>query len=293
MRGLFGKSAALAAVSACLLLTCGTVAAAPVYAPGYYPAYPQQPGMSGAPAVVGVQAFGGVAMAAYQQPYAMNFEIWQPEGLPAGWYATFDGFPVAQVAPNRWVYGQPGGDGALVPTNILVGSIVPSEVPGLVRVGGTWLYHRYINDPAFHKIMDHYCDHMGFMNDPLVRTAIAWRSGTPGVWVWLGDRWKKILPRSGEYTWQALRRYREWIAEELRRNRIWWFGSELWDLADLARQWGLLWSGGMRLDGLNAYRGDSDNDRSGGSVERVSTPDTPSMPEAPAEEPGGGQWDVD
>ena len=45
-------------------------------------------------------------MAAYQRPYALNFEVWRPQGMPAGWYATFDGFAVAQVAPNRWVYGR-------------------------------------------------------------------------------------------------------------------------------------------------------------------------------------------
>ena len=40
-------------------------------------------------------------MAAYQRPYALNFEVWRPQGLPAGWYATFDGFAVAQVARRR------------------------------------------------------------------------------------------------------------------------------------------------------------------------------------------------
>ena len=78
--------------------------------------------------------FRGTVMSAYQQAYAMNFEIWKPHDLPPGWYATFDGFPVAQIAENRWVYGQLGVDGAIRPTNILIGSVIPSNVPGLVRI---------------------------------------------------------------------------------------------------------------------------------------------------------------
>ena len=26
-------------------------------------------------------------MAAYQRPYGLNFEVWRPQGMPAGWYA--------------------------------------------------------------------------------------------------------------------------------------------------------------------------------------------------------------
>ena len=44
-------------------------------------------------------------IAAYQEVYKMNFEVCHIEGLPPGWHATFDGYPVAQVTPNHWVYG--------------------------------------------------------------------------------------------------------------------------------------------------------------------------------------------
>ena len=76
----------------------------------------------------GARTYSGVVMAAYQKVYAMNFEIWKPSDLPAGWYATFDGFPVAQIAENRWVYGQLDIDGTIRPTNVLVGSVVPSKI---------------------------------------------------------------------------------------------------------------------------------------------------------------------
>ena len=74
--------------------------------------------------------YTGAVMNAYQQVYAMNFEIWRPSDIPAGWYATFDGFPVAQIAENRWVYGQIGIDGVISPTNVLVGSVIPGNIPG-------------------------------------------------------------------------------------------------------------------------------------------------------------------
>ena len=233
---------------------------------------------------------GMAVLAAYQRPYAMNFEVWKPEGLPAGWYATFDGFPVAQVAENRWVYGQMGMDGALVPTDVLVGSVVPSEVPGLVRVAATWGARKYFDSPAFRKVLDHHCDRMAFLREPFVSTAIAWSTREPGVWVWLGSRWKRIVPEPGEYTWQALKRQRTWIIEELRRNNVWWFGGEADDLADLARQWGLLWGGSLALDSLNAYRADTGgNDASseGGSVSHTSTPGSPSD-----DNNSRGDWDV-
>ena len=39
-------------------------------------------------------------MAAYQKPYALNFEVWRPQGMPAGWYATFDGYPWPRWPPT-------------------------------------------------------------------------------------------------------------------------------------------------------------------------------------------------
>ena len=59
------------------------------------------PGGGCAPEVsTGCRIAGNAVFAAYQKAYAMNFEVWRPEGMPGGWYATFDGFPVAQIAPK-------------------------------------------------------------------------------------------------------------------------------------------------------------------------------------------------
>ena len=107
--------------------------------------------------------------------------------------------------------------------------------------------------------------------------------------MWLGDRWKKITPQAGEYTWQALKRRRQWIGGELRRNCIGWLCPETCDLADLARQWGLLWGGEVRFDALGGYRGG--NGAENGN--RRSLPAT-RAPETPEKKPdNGGHWDVE
>ncbi|MCR4817456.1 MAG: hypothetical protein K5841_00690 [Fretibacterium sp.] len=281
MIGWFGRGAALIGrsvlVLVCLLLAGGGAGAA-------QPEILLQPGYG--------LMYDAAVMAAYQRPYAMNFEIWKPEGLPAGWYATFDGFPVAQVRENCWVYGQVGMDGALVPTDVLVGSVVPSDVPGLVRVAASWKGRMILDSPAFRKILDYRCDRMGILNDPFIRTAVAWSTMKPDLWVWLGDRWKRITPNSGEYAWQALKRHRAWIADELRRNKIWWFGGESDELADLARQWGMLWGGSLGMNTLNIYRPDSGEDGNG-SERTTATSSTPSS-ESPSDNGNNnrGDWDV-
>ena len=246
-------------------------------------------------ALQGVRSYSGVVMAAYQKPYAMNFEIWKPTDLPAGWYATFDGFPVAQIAENRWVYGQLGIDGTIRPTNVLVGSVVPSSIPGLARVAAVWSYGRSVNSPEFQKIREYMCNRMGWLNDGYVNTIIAWNTHKPGVWIWLGNRWKRLTPRTGEYTWQMLKRLSPWIADELRKNNAWYQGGEPMEVADLARQWGYIWSGKVILESLKAYHDSNGSD--GGNVTSFhetsssSESETPPAPEAP--QTNGQNWDVD
>ena len=245
-------------------------------------------------ALQGTRTYSGVVMAAYQKAYAMNFEIWKPSDLPAGWYATFDGFPVAQIAENRWVYGQLDIDGTIRPTNVLVGSVIPSSVPGLARIAAVWSYGRSVNSKEFQKIRDYMCNRMGWLNDGYVNTIIAWHTNRPGVWIWLGNRWKKLTPRTGEYTWQMLKRLSPWIADELRKNHAWYQGGEPMEIADLARQWGYIWSGKVVLESLKAYQ---DSSGESGQVTSLrdssSSSSSESAPEEPASTPSGPQWDVD
>lgn len=234
-------------------------------------------------------------MAAYQKAYAMNFEIWRPSDLPAGWYATFDGFPVAQIAENRWVYGQIGIDGAIRPTDVLVGSVIPANVPGLARVAAVWMYGKPVTSSEFQKIRDYRINRMGWLNDNDVSTIIAWSTNKPGVYVWLGNRWKRLEPNVGEYTWQMLKRVSPWIAGELRKNNAWYQGGEPYEAADIARQWGYIWSGKVILESLKTYR-------SGGSESGnvTSMKDTASggsgsneAPQETTKQETNSRWDVD
>ncbi len=240
----------------------------------------------------GAQSYSRVVMTAYQKTYAMNFDIWQPRDLPSGWYATFDGYPVAQIAENRWVYGKLGVDGAIQPTNILVGSVIPMNEPELLRIAAVWSYGLPIEHPEFMKIREKNCNRMGWLKYGAVNTLIAWNNSRVGVWIWLGNRWRKFTPVSGEYTWEMLKRLESLIAEELRKNNAWYYGSEPLEVADLARRWGYIWGGQVILTSMRSYWESSggsdsvtsmhDNDRSGNNN------NTP-----PENNNNNGQWDVD
>ena len=244
------------------------------------------------------RTYSGVVMSAYQKAYAMNFEIWKPRDLPAGWYATFDGFPVAQIAENRWVYGQLGVDGAIRPTNILVGSVVPSNVPGITRIASVWGYGRYLDSKEFLRIFEYRCNRMGWLDLDKYNasTLIAWSTRKIGVWLWLGNRWKKFTPHSGEYTWQMIKRLTPYIADELRKTNAWYQGGEPFEVADLARQHGLIWGGRVILESLKAYHDSGGSDSNVTSMKDTSNSDSSESetPQEPQEEAQNGpRWDVD
>jgi len=241
----------------------------------------------------GARTYSGAVIGAYQKVYAMNFEVWKPGDLPAGWYATFDGFPVAQIAENRWVYGQLGIDGAIHPTNILVGSVVPSSIPGITRIAAVWSYGKALDSPEFQRIREMMCNRMGWLNDNYVNTIIAWHTNRIGVWVWLGDRWRRFEPRSGEYTWQMLKRISPYIADELRKNHAWYQGGEPTEVADLARQWGYIWSGRVILQSLKAFKDSGGDGASTVTSMRDSSPSEGGNATPPEPEQTSPQWDVD
>ena len=244
----------------------------------------------------GARSYRGAVMSAYQRAYAMNFEIWKPQDLPAGWYATFDGFPVAQIAENRWVYGRMNTAGTIQPTDILVGSVVPSRVPGLVRVAALWSFGRDISSPAFLRIREKRINRIGWLNTDSLNTIVAWHTQRAGIYVWLGNRWGRFEPRPGEYTSQMIKRMSKYIAEELRRNKAHFYDSEPLEIADLTRQWGFIWGGRVVLGSIKYY----EHERGGSSQSSTTTSlsnnsgssGTQSSPQEPSRN-NEGQWDVD
>lgn len=240
--------------------------------------------------IYGTRTYSGVSMSAYQKPYAMNFEIWKPQDLPAGWYATFDGYPVAQIAENRWVYGQIVLGGVIRPTNILVGSVIPDRVPELARIASGWSYGKYLNSSAFLKIRNYLCNRMGWLDLDKYNasTLIAWNTNRAGVWLWLGNRWRRFTPHGGEYTWQMLKRLTPYIAEELRKANFWYYGGEPLEVVDLTRQWGWIWGGRVVPERIKARE-----DIGGGDGNVTSLRDSDENSPEEENSRSSGQWDVD
>ncbi|MCL2010268.1 MAG: hypothetical protein FWG71_06940 [Synergistaceae bacterium] len=222
-------------------------------------------------------------VAAYQEIYRMNFEVFKQAGLPAGWYVTFDGYPVAQVRPNHWVYGHTAYQGILVPTEVAVGAVVPMDVPQLARVAmSSWRSGAYGTE-RFRSIAFSGLDNMGVLDDPLAYTPVAWKSGEPGLRIWMGDRWRHIVPRRGQSTSQALMAQHPNIVRLLSGKCASWTMSDTQELADLAREWGFLWRGHISLVYLpgDGYSGSSGRDAAAGGRGGL-----------PGDRPGGGDWDI-
>jgi hypothetical protein len=187
----------------------------------------------------------------------MNFEVYWMEGLPSGWYATFDGYPVAQVSPNRWVYGRVRRQGSIVPTEVLVGAVVPMDVPELARVAVSSWRSGVQETRTFRSIAFSGLDNMGVLDDPLAYTPVAWKTGAAGLRIWLGSRWYSIEPASGQSTLQALMAKHPYIVRTLRSKNAFWTRSDTQDLADLAREWGYIWRGAIPFASLTGRRDDN------------------------------------
>ena len=81
-------------------------------------------------------AVGSKPLLVTQPAYAgMRFYVYQPAGIPDNWYLTFDGYPVWKNFDGTWLYGFASGS-SLIPTNYVVGSVIPSLAGLLPYVTG-------------------------------------------------------------------------------------------------------------------------------------------------------------
>jgi len=209
-------------------------------------------------------------IAAYQEMFRMNFAVMHKPGLPAGWFVTADGYVVAQVRNNHWVYGTSPHPGILVPTEIAVGSVVPMDVSKLARVPTSLWRDAAFNTEEFRAIINSRFDNMGVLNEPMAYTPIVWRDDKPEVQVWLGERWFTIIPTSGQTTSQAVASQRFFISRILNERNASWTMSDTQELADLARTWGFLWHGHVstrpRLSTLPRLHGAGGGDSAIGGI---------------------------
>lgn len=200
----------------------------------------------------------------------MSFYVYRPPQLPAGWFVTFDGYPVLRASTGVWVYGRPDGQ-AIMPTGYVVGSVVPTEVH-LVPLqqtvppqGGTvysvpapqWgvaptlqvpqasHFAQLVQNPNFRVVTNwtKLVDRMGVLDKP--RVPIAWKGDRPKVvFAWTGRSWYEMkAPEGGLSPARVIKRRIYSLTRMVNENGFHWNDSDTAALANQATIWGFLWMG--------------------------------------------------
>ena len=220
-----------------------------------------------------------------ESPYAgMTFYVYKPYNMPKDWYITLDGYPVKKNYDGMWVYGTSEGPN-LVPTNYVVGSIVPSmagitkwisdaqvsELRKLPTEDMLAVQQRtftrsqmaqgkkqstYIPDWTFrYEFMSignwkGTVDRIGVLENPAV--PVAWKGNTPKVvYVWTGNSWHQLNLKEGQRPLNALTRENSKIRKLLRQSDFHWYEQDVPILAQQAKTWGYYWLGVIHLGGIN------------------------------------------
>lgn len=217
-----------------------------------------------------------------QSPYAgMTFYVYRPYNMPPDWYITLDGYPVHKNSDGMWVYGTAEGPN-LVPTNYVVGSIVPStagitkwisdvqvselrkfpnnaEFQAVRQKGFTRNqmsqgkdYSTYIPDwtfnPAFMAI--------GNWKGTVDRIAVLSDFGTPAAWlgsnpkviyVWTGTLWHQLDAGQIRSPKRILIRNYSKLMRLSRQSGFKWYAQDMPILSQQAKAWGYYWLGELRV----------------------------------------------
>jgi hypothetical protein len=227
---------------------------------------------------------------AYQKKYNMSFSIWKPIGLQPKWYATYDGYPVTEIADNQWVYGVVGSVGQLNESIITVGSVDPKTVYILTPLPP------FLNESSFAekvKVADSLkdifktkCDNFGIAYTKTSLTPIAWESGTSRVYIWGGKKWNPVFHHPEEKMSDAIKRASRTTANMLKNNKISWTQIDTLEFTNYVKSAGYAWINNFETNmpseftdmsaktgGNGSYAGKS----SGGEVGNIG---------------GGGGWDT-
>ncbi len=217
-----------------------------------------------------------------QSPTAgMTFYVYKPYNMPEDWYVTLDGYPVHKNSDGTWVYGTSEGPN-LVPTNYVVGSVVPSmagitkwisdvqisalrtlptaETMAVRQKGYTRSqmaagksYSTYIPDwtfsPAFMAIGNWKAtvDRIGVLSKPTL--PVAWSGPHPKViYAWTGHGWHQINVRASQTPEAALRSEYTKLRTFLRSSGFKWYEQDMPILAQQAKAWGYYWLGEISLN---------------------------------------------
>ena len=216
-----------------------------------------------------------------QSPYAgMTFYVYRPYNMPKDWYITLDGYPVHKNPDGTWVYGTSEGPN-LVPTNYVVGSVVPSmagitkwisdaqiselrKLPNAetleVRQKGYTRnqmaqgknYSTYIPDwtfsPTFMAIGNWKgtVDRIGVLNNPVM--PVAWSGNHPKVvYAWTGKGWHQVNVSESSTVKRAILHDYAVLKRLLRESGFKWYAQDMPILAQQARAWGYYWLGEITI----------------------------------------------
>ena len=216
-----------------------------------------------------------------QSPYAgMTFYVYKPYNMPKDWYVTLDGYPVHKNPDGTWVYGTSEGPN-LVPTNYVVGSVVPS-MAGLTK----WIsdvqiselrklptgetlevrqkgytrnqmargknYSTYIPDWTFSPVFmaigswKGTVDRIGVLSNPGI--PVAWNGNHPKViYAWTGNGWYQVNVKESQSAVQALRHDYTRLKRFLRDSGFTWYEQDMPILAQQTKAWGYYWLGEISI----------------------------------------------
>ena len=243
-------------------------------------------------AAIAILMFAGIPAAAgalqmrpilVSQPYygGMQFYVHQARNLPDGWYATYDGYPVTQAPDGLWVYGAYSGP-YLVPTNLVVGSVIPSlaglspypaqspvyhpaatayvfpppspivavtvsakrtrEISYLPYVAGWQLNPQFMTLGSWTNEVDR----IGILRG--LGIPVAWRGRSPTtLYVWNGTVWQRIEPGRRERPLTALKKNSRYLNSLIDKNVLLYYRAHVSFLIQQAARWNYYWMGEMKL----------------------------------------------
>ena len=186
---------------------------------------------------------------AYQSQYGMQFCVWKPIGLQSKWYATYDGYPVTEIAKNQWVYGVIGPAGQLTESVIAVGSVDPntihilSPLPSFPKEISLDEENETGVTDSLKDIFKTECNAFGIAYTNASLTPIAWESDTLKVYMWGGSKWVLIPKRHGERMADTIKRNSNIVADMLREDKVMWTQMDTYEFANYVRIAGYIWIG--------------------------------------------------
>ena len=196
----------------------------------------------------------------------MQFCVYQPAGVPKGWYATYDGYLVYKDSGGVWRYGSKNGSN-FVATGHIVGAVVPSlvglgpvkrpdlaESPASLPVQGPARYGEayaapWMRNPAFLAVgkWGKSVDRMGVLSKPAA--PVAWSGDRPeAIYVWTGRRWYQITAREGgARPLDGLRSKLYELTVQVNESGGSWREEDTAALARYVAGWGYAWLGRITL----------------------------------------------